>query len=303
MPACVALLAVPVLVVALAVTGCGGEESSPDIAFVSSRDGQYAIYTMSADGDGQRRLSEVDDEQGGERASPFFQIDPAWSPDATRIAFTSGRTGSSDVFVMNADGTDSKRLTSTKQNDTHPTWSEDGESIAFARDGDIWVMDADGSNARRISDIFAEETDPAWSPDGELIAYVRRTPGTAIQNVWTMRPDGSERRALTKQDGRSFTPAWSPDGTRIVFSTNAESEVYELFTIGADGKGLRRVTPTAGDNFEPSWSPDGSRIAYQEDGAIFTVSLGGEPEVERLTDQSENDSSPAWNPRPPSGDE
>ena len=71
-----------------------------------------------------------------------------------------------------------------------------------------------------------------------------------------------------------------------MFSTNAEGELYELFTIGLDGKGLRSVAPTAGDNFEPSWSPDGSRIAYQEDGAIFTVELGG-GDVEKLTDNDE----------------
>jgi len=295
------LLTVLGLLAGAVLTGCGGEDADPDIAFTSSRDGQYAIYTMSADGDGQRRLTEARDEPSD--ASPFFQIDPAWSPDASKIAFTSGRNGSSDVFVMNADGTGSTSLTSTEQNDTRPTWSADGASIAFARDGDIWVMGADGSDARRISDVFAEESDPAWSPDGELIAYVRRTPGTAIQNVWVMRPDGSGRRALAKQDGRAFTPAWSPDSARVVFSTNAEGDVYELFTVGADGKGLRRVAPTAGDNFEPSWSPDGSRIAYQEGGAIFTVELGGEPDVERLTDQADNDSSPAWNPRPPSADE
>jgi len=174
--------------------------------------------------------------------------------------------------------------------------------IAFARDGDIYVMNADGSRAHRISDINAEESDPAWSPDGKLIAYIRRTPGTPIQNVWVMQPDGSERRPLTKQNGRAFTPAWSPDGTRIVFTTNAGSQHFELFTIGTDGKGLRSVVPTASDDFEPSWSPDGSKIAYQEEGAIFTIELGGDRAVDKLTDYSTNDSSPVWNPRPAATD-
>jgi TolB protein len=289
-----------VLLAAALLGGCGGDDGDPDIAFVSSRDGEYAIYVMAADGAGQRRLTEADDEEDG--SSPFFQIDPAWSPDATKIAFTSGRSGSSDVFVMSADGSGTTRLTTTEQNDTHPTWSSDGDSIAFARDGDIWVMNADGSDPRRISDVFAEESDPAWSPDGELIAYVRRTPGTAIQNVWVMKSDGTGRRAVTRQQGRAFTPAWSPDSARLVFSSNAESPVFALFTVGVDGRDLRQVAPTAGDNFEPAWSPDGSTIAYQEEGAIFAVELGGEADVERLTDQANNDSSPAWNPRPPSGE-
>jgi Tol biopolymer transport system component len=282
--------------------GCGGDDASSDIAFVSSRDGDYAIFTMSADGSSERRLTEADGD-GANDGSPFFQIDPAWSPDGSKIAFASGRTGTSDIYVMNADGTQTRRLTSTDQNDAHPTWSADGRTLAFTRGGDIYEMSADGSSPRRISDVLVEESDPAWSPDGEWVAYVRRTPGTAVQEVWVMRPDGSERHALTRQNGSAFTPAWAPDGTRIAFSTNAESEVYELFTIGLDGKGLRQVAPTAGDNFEPSWSPDGTKIAYQEAGGIFTVELGGGGEVERLTDSANNDSSPVWNPRPPGPDE
>lgn len=282
---------------AVLAAGCGGEETSPDLAFVSSRDGDYAIYVMDANGGGEKRLTEADGDDVDERTI-FFQIDPAWSPDGRRIAFASGRSGSADVYVMNVDGTATERLTSTKQNDTHPTWSADGRRIAFARAGDIYTMSADGSGQRRISDVLAEESDPSWSPDGSWIAYVRRTPGTPTQNVWVMRPDGSDRRALTAPEGRAFTPAWSPDSARVVFASNAEGGVYELFTIGLDGKRLRQVAPTAADNFEPSWSPDGSRIAYQEEGAIYTVELGG-GEVERLTDQENNDSSPAWNPRPP----
>lgn len=286
------------LLCVLLVSACGGdEESSADLAFVSSRDGDYAVYVMAADGGGERRLTDADGElESGE--SPFFQVEPAWSADGTQIAFVSGRSGSADIYVMSADGSGTRRLTATRQNDSHPTWEPSGERLAFARDGEIYVVSAGGGGERKVSDVLVEESDPSWSPDGDWIAYVRRTPGTAIQNVWVMRPDGSERRAVTRQDGRAFTPAWSPDSARIAFATNAETdETYELFTVGLDGRGLRRVAPTAGDNFEPSWSPDGSRIAYQEAGAIFTVELRG-GEVEKLTDGANNDSSPAWNPAP-----
>jgi TolB protein len=286
-----------VLTIVLALVGCGGEETArPDIAFVSSRDGDYAIFTMAADGGGERRLTDPEGDATGQD-DLFFQVDPAWSPDGTRLAFASGRSGSSDIYVMSSDGTGTTRLTSGEKNDTHPTWSSSGEIVAFARDGDIYVVNMDGSGLRRISDVTAEESDPAWSPDGGWIAYVRRTPGTPVRNLWVMRPDGSERRALTRQNGRSFTPAWSPDSDRVAFTTNAEGDLYELYTVGIDGKGLRRVAPTTGDNFEPSWSPDGSEIAYQEAGAIFSIELGG-GEVRKLTDNENNDSSPAWNPRP-----
>jgi Tol biopolymer transport system component len=231
----------------------------------------------------------------------FFQIEPAWSPDASQIAFSSRRSGTFDLYVMNTDGTGTRRLTSGKQNDSHPTWSRDGTRLAFERDGDIYVISAGGSGLRRISDATAEEREPAWSPDGTLIAYVRRTPGTAARELWLMRPDGSERRGLTSQNATVATPAWSPDA-RIVFASNMDDDVYALFTIGLDGKGLRSVVLTASDNFGPSWSPDGSKIAYFEDGAIFTVELGG-GDVKKLTDSENNDSSPAWNAVPPPKEE
>lgn len=281
----------------LLLAACGGEGNArPDIAFVSTRDGDYAIYEMNADGAAQHRLTDTDPDSSSP-AGLFFQVEPAWSPDGTKIAFSSRRGGGFDIYVMNAGGTETRRLTTTKEDDSHPSWSPTGNRIAFTRDNDIYLIASDGSSERRISDINAEESDPAWSPDGQWIAYVRRTPGTPVQEVWIMRPDGSARHALTRQGGRAFTPAWSPDSSRIVYSNNAEGDVYELYAVGADGKGVRSVVPTAGDNFEPSWSPDGSKIAYQEGGAIFTVELGG-GDVERLTDSANNDSSPAWNPVP-----
>jgi Tol biopolymer transport system component len=282
--------------VAILGSGCGGDEQArPDLVFVSTRDGDYALYEMDADGGGQRRLTEHE----ASISSParlFFQIEPAWSPDGAKIAFASRRSGDFEVYVMDRDGTGTTKLTSTTDNASHPTWSPSGTSIAYTRGSDIWVMNADGSNARRISDPLVDESEPAWAPDGSWIAYVRRAPGTASREIWLMRPDGSERHVLLPQTGRSTGPAWSPDSTRIAFSSNEEGgRLFEIYTVGVDGKGLRTVVPTTADNFEPSWSPDGSKIAYQEDGAIYTVELSG-GEVEKLTDQDDNDSSPVWNP-------
>jgi Tol biopolymer transport system component len=286
--------------VSLALSACGGETGRDDIAFVSSRDGDYAVYVMNADGSHERRLTESDVLTPTTPKDVFFQVEPAWSPDGSKIAFASRRNGTYDIFVMNADGSGSQELTSGKQNDNHPTWSSDGRRIAFARDGDIYVMNADGSDLQRISEVDAEELEPAWSPDGTWIAYVRRYPGGPIKEVWVMHPDGSDRHRLTRSLQEPTTPAWSPDSTRIVFASNPQSGSYQLFTIGVDGRGLKSVVPTVNDNFEPSWSPDGSKIAYQEEGAIFTLELGPDAvdSVEKHTNQANNDSSPVWNPAP-----
>jgi TolB protein len=290
------------IVTAIVAAGCGGsDEARPDLVFVSTRDGDYAIFEMNADGGAQRRLTPREGDASSAPARLFFQIEPAWSPDASRIAFSSRRSGTLDLYVMDADGTGTRQLTSGKQNDSHPTWSDDGARLAFERDGDIYVMSAEGGGIRRISDPTVEEAAPAWSPDGAWIAYVRRTSGTSVRELWLMRPDGRGRRAVTSQNSTVSTPAWSPDSTRIVFASKNADGVWALFTIGVDGKRLRGVAPTASDNFEPSWSPDGSKVAYFEDGAIFTVELGG-GDVEKLTDNENNDSSPVWNPQPPPGE-
>ena len=289
-----------VVAVASAVfgAGCGSSvRSIPDIIFVSSRDGDYAIYAMSADGSHERRLTK----EKGDPSSPrglFFQVEPAWSPDGRRIAFASKRAGSFKIYVMRVDGTGTTRLTSGKDDDTHPTWSSDGKQIAFVRgdQGDLQVMNADGTGVHWLTDDDAEEIDPAWSPDGRWIVYSRRTPGTSVRELWLVRPDGSERHALTKLNATSTSPTWSPGDNRIAFESSLDSGRPGILVIDVDGKGLQRLTvPINEDDIKPAWSPDGETIAFSRDGAITTIS-GGEEKV--LTSARSNDSSPAWNPRP-----
>ena len=289
------------IVMPIVAVGCGGSDSArQDLAFVSTRDGDYAVFTMDSSGHGQRRLTD----ESGDASDPaglFFEIEPSWSPDGSKIAFASRRGGSFDIYVVDRNGEGTTRLTSGKGVDHHPTWSPGGDRISFARDADIWVMRADGSDAHRISGVEGDESEPSWSPDGAWIAFVRRTPGQLPKEIWLMRPDGSKRHPITNRGGQSIMPAWSPDSTRVVFASKA-SDVYALYTVGLDGRDIKTVIPTANDNFEPSWSPDGSKVAYMENGSIFSVGLGG-GEVDKLTDDDTNDSSPVWNPQPPADGE
>jgi Tol biopolymer transport system component len=290
------------IVLAVAAAGCGGDSSgaATDLLFVSSRDGDYAVYGMTADGGDQHRLTE----ERGDASTPAglqYQVDPAWSPDGQRIAFASAREGSFDIYVMNADGSGSKRLTSTSDDDRQPSWSPDGKRIVFARSADgshIWVINADGSGAKRVTDDLAPELEPAWSPDGSTIAYARRTPGTEIREIWLADADGGNRRTLTKQGAESADPAWSPDGSLVAFSANPGGSSFGIFTTGVDGQGLHHVVVGPDDAVEPAFSPDGQSIAYYADGAITVRDAEGN-EVE-LTNPADNSSSPAWKPTPPS---
>lgn len=282
---------------ALLLASCGGsDKADAELVFVSTRDGDYAVYGVSAGGGEERRLTDADVDPSTPQGL-FFQTEPAWSPDGSTIAFASKRSGTFDLYAMNADGSGTRRLTSTKDDDDQPTWSPDGERIAFTRgaSGRIFVMGADGSGARRLTGEEVEESEPAWSPDGRSLAYSKKAPGSSVRELWLVRPDGSQRRRLTKLGGVAQGPAWSPDGRRIVFSANVGDDRFDIYTVGADGKDVRLVT-SGEDSFEPSWSPDGTTIAFSAGGAISAIDVEtGEEQV--LTDPANNDSSPAWAPR------
>jgi TolB protein len=286
------------LVTALLLGACGGsgDDPEPDLVFVSTRDGDYAVFGMTADGGAERRLTETDVDASSPRGL-FFQTDPAWSPDGRTIAFASRRGGTFDLYAMNADGTGTRRLTATRDDDGDPTWSPDGRRIAFARGtpARLFVVDGDGSNARRVTDGESEEADPAWSPDGRWLAYSRREPGSSIRELWLVRPDGSQRRRLTSLAGVAEAPAWSPDGRRLAFSAMVDDARFGVYTVRVDGEDVRHLTSDE-DSFEPAWSPDGGTIAFSRQGAI--VAIDARTGAERtLTEGENNDSSPAWRPR------
>ena len=164
------------------------------------------IWLMNPDGSGQRSLTP---------AGWYMTSDPDWSPDGSKIAFDGTRrwrgpasTTSSGVFVVNADGSERRRLT---QRGGSPSWSPDGRKIAFDRDGEIYVMNADGSRQRRLTQRGGS---PSWSPDGEWIAYESGTPGKLPQEIWVMRPDGRGERMLMRADrgvlSQDLPWAWSP---------------------------------------------------------------------------------------------
>jgi len=140
----------------------------------------------------------------------------AWSPDGTRIAYA--LIPATDIYVMNADGTNPVNLTSGYGGYLSPAWSPDGSQIAFAW-GDIWVMQADGSNPRRLTDHYGGGREPAWSPDGTHIAFAGPGEFPSDRNIWVVDADGSNLTKLTEVVAyyQARRPTWSPDGTRIAF--------------------------------------------------------------------------------------
>jgi Tol biopolymer transport system component len=278
---------------ALLFAGCGGSSPKPsDLLFVSTKDGDYAIFGADATGKHVRRLTK----ERGDPSSPeglFFQVEPAWSPNGQHIAFASRRDGSSHIYVMRADGTGTRRLTNSAKDDDHPAWSPDGRRIVFGREGALYGVPAAGGPAHRVGRGFGNAADPAWSPDGKLIAFDYRPPGFSIRELYVMRADGTGKRQVTRLRQVSGLPAWSPDGKRIAFQSNVRLGHFEIYTIRPDGRGLRQVTQSVVDVIQPAWSPDGSKLAFSRDGAVW-VDAGGRQT--QLTSGKGNDSNPVWRP-------
>jgi Tol biopolymer transport system component len=291
-------LALLLAALALPVAGCGGESpagAESEIAFVTSRDGDYAIYGMRADGSGEGRLSaKGEDVTRRTPAQAFFQVEPAWSADGTKIAFVSRREGRSHIYVMEADGSGTRRLTSGRHEDTAPAWSPDGRWIAFARDNTLFIMRPNGKHLRRVTKALGgEEREPAWAPDGKWIAFVRRQPAFTTREIWRVRADGTGAQRLTQLNAASYGPAWSRDGKSIVFVSNANGNRYQIYEMGASGDGLRQLTFQPGEYFDPSWSVDGKTLMFERDGVVYTLVLGAQENA--LTD-GPNDGSPTWRP-------
>jgi TolB protein len=267
----------------------------------SDSEGRFQVWVADPDMTDQQQLTEGPFEDG------WF---PSWSPDGTRIAFSSARTDPDptddreihDVFTMRADGSDVRLITDSRGYSGKPSWSPDGRWLAFDADrGDyparqgIYVVASDGSTPpRRVTRLpFTSgwQELARFSPDGRSLVFdevrsIQTEDGSVDQTaLFTVRTDGSKLRRITPWEISAADADWSPDGKRLVFAARlAQADFMQsVMTIHADGRGLKLLTPGdqargEGDafryqeSFNPAWSPDGTRIIFVR--ATFTEAEG-----------------------------
>jgi Tol biopolymer transport system component len=203
---------VTLLAIALAaVTACGDgtrplRDSRGVLLVVRGSGRSSEIYAMRPDGSESRRLTD----------NAVFDDEPDWSPDGSRIVLVSAQdstpnapTRRPEIHVMNADGSEMRRLLQTAGPARRPRWSPDGMRIAFARhDAEAggfrpYVMHADGSNVQLLTSSPPENFAPQWSPDGTRLLFLSNR---APRNWWTMyviTADGSEERQLAGNEACS----------------------------------------------------------------------------------------------------
>lgn len=228
---------------------------SPDgtrIVFVSHRAvaTQADLWIMNSDGSNARKLDEKSSE-------------PTWSPDGTKIAYASYKMNSRfQIYVANADGTNSRNISNSSYGDSSPLWSPDGSKIVFVgvrpNSPQIYVMNADGSDQQALAPSFQTTTGAVWSRDGRRIAFGASP--NAYADVYRINADRTDLVNLTEtpmaDDDRA---TWSPDGSQLAIVTSRDSDQnvnQEIYRINVDGTGPLRLTMTTLFNeSKPAWSP------------------------------------------------
>jgi TolB protein len=182
----------------------------------------------------------------------------------TSIAFVSDRDGSKEIYMMDYDGYDQRRVTAHKSISMSPSWSGRGDVLAyvsfFAGHGPAIYL-ADIATGRK-SPLLTEgdlNASPALSPDGRHVAFARAL-GANIE-IFTADRDGSNVRRLTNSGGIDTNPAWSPSGQEIAF-TSSRAGSPQIYVMDVEGSNVRRVTFQGEYNDGAAWSPDGTRLAY-----------------------------------------
>lgn len=234
-------------------------------------------------------------------ANNWYDGEPDWSPDGTRIAFESSRNGGIEgIFVMTASGGDVRQLTTSGERERHPDWSPDGRLIAFeVGDGDnieLYVMNADGTGRTRLTNNNYGDRAPHFSPDGTRIAYM-----TEARGKWEIAimayPSREVLRIFDCPAPDCRFPAWSPDGTRIVYNTlNSAGTVDNIWVLDV-ATGQSTLLIQGRENGRPVWSGDGAYIFFNRtvegntDLYAYEISTGT---IQRLTTTPSNDYGPDW---------
>jgi Tol biopolymer transport system component len=221
---------------------------------------------------------------------------PAWrvSGPPQRIVFFSNYQDSNDeIYSMEANATDLRRLTTNGAIDQAPSWGPSQLMIAFHsnRDGqnEIYTMNADGTNVQRLTNNSCDDVTPSWSPVNGRIAWASNC-GGADYEIWSMLANGTDQQQLTNNGTADSRPDWSPATNEIAYVTGTSISI-----MNADGTNSHVLTPGA----DPAWSPNGQQLVYtctiSGNRELCVIGAGGGA-ITQLTHLPSIDFRPVWGP-------
>ena len=228
---------------------------------------------------------------------------PCWSPDGTRIAYSSDRAGTDDIWIVSVAGGAPQQITTHESWDWNPDWY--GSELVFTSyrtgNADIWKMTESGEDLVQLTSHSSWDRFPSWSPDGKQIVISSRRGGT-VDHLWILSLEGEEPRELTDiaaygadwhmgdivfsssdqnlyitsavvgmspvqitwDPARDLSPSWSPHGDAVAF-TSERAGNEDIWVWDFEESRLQQLTFYSGRDYQPAWSPDGQWIAFSSD--------------------------------------
>ena len=188
-----------------------------------------------------------------------------------KIVFQSYRDGKGELYVMEDNGSNLRRLTHSQLGYSRPTWSPDGKQIVFNRDigqnnvqqYELFLINADGTAERQLTNHPGLDTSTTWAPNGRHLAFTSSRTGR--WQIHLMDMENGTIKQLTNDGGTG--PAWSPDGKYIAFERSAALFGRNIWVMSADGRNQKPLLPTPKHmvtRFAPRWAPDSTRILFTE---------------------------------------
>ena len=262
----------------------GGFLSS--IAFISDRSGHREVWLMDYDGSNPRQITR----------HQSMTLNPSFSPDGERLAYTAFTKRESELWVINRRGGGRVKIPTGVNLNTSPAFSPDGKEIAFVGsvrgNPDIYVVGADGRNLRQLTSGSSIESTPNWSPTGRQIAFTSGRSGSP--QIYVMDAEGSNVRRISFEGAWNDDAVFSPSGDLLAYTSRVNGRFQiRLMNIAT---GETRLLAGEGSNEQPSWSPDGRWILFMSNRSrrwqIYRIGVDGLG-LQQLTTEGEN-WSPDW---------
>lgn len=244
--------------VAFSCTQSKQTTSKESILFVSNRDGNYEIYSISPDGDQLKNLSR---DEG-------LDFSPSANPHG--IFWYSNRSGNNDIYRFG--NGQLRNLTNSSSNETLPSISPDGKKLAFVSDciegnRNVFVLDLESQNLDTLTQNTDYEESPSWSPDGTKLLFTRQirlegdSSHAANGEIFMYDMVTKQKKRITYKNGYDSGAQWSPDGKTLAFYGQSDL-AWDIFLYHWEDESITNITADSLENYSPAWSPDGKKLVY-----------------------------------------